>query len=77
MIVYTKNGKTVTRDEWMKDARGIEAGHPPAVYGDQCDWHTENGGKGRWSTQLRTHVKDRQDLIDKGRKRGLRPINFG
>lgn len=42
----------------------------PAVYSDMNDFHTENGGKGRFHPQLQTHVTSVDDAIDKAEKRG-------
>ncbi len=51
---------------------------PPKVYGDRCDWSSENSGKGRYAPQLARGPQDqtafypnRQAVIDEGHRRGL------
>ncbi len=42
----------------------------PATRGDVHDFSKENGGKGRYNAQLRTHITSVSDGEEKGRRRG-------
>ena len=46
----------------------------PTCHGDLDDFSSMNGGRGMWNDQLNTYVKSTQDVIDKGKAKGLKPI---
>lgn len=46
----------------------------PKIQPDMDDFSQLNGGRGLWNDQLNTYVKSKQDTIDKGKARGLKPI---
>lgn len=42
----------------------------PSVKGDDCDWSSENNGRGRFNPQTRMYHRNVQSVIDEGKRRG-------
>lgn len=42
----------------------------PMGKGDDCDWSSENNGKGRYNPQTCMYHKDRNAVIEEAKKRG-------
>ena len=81
-ITYKLSGRVVSRDEFIAHEThaniDYENGNMPAVRMGTTSWQNENGGKGRYISQMadkpndpKAYFRSRSDVEEACRRRGL------
>lgn len=68
MSAYLVNGKSVSREEFLQDARGIQAG-------DECLPGQASAGWPRLSNSIGVHPSQINEAMEKSRRQGC-PLTF-